>query len=50
MSLSSALISAKSVFTTTGQQTALASKNIANVKNPDYARRMAMLGTPTAGA
>lgn len=50
MSLSSALISAKSVFTTTGQQTALASKNIANVKNADYARRMAMLGTSLNGA
>lgn len=50
MSLSSALISAKSVFTTTGQQTALVSKNIANASNPDYARRMALLGTSLNGA
>ncbi|WP_075292501.1 flagellar hook-associated protein FlgK [Pararhizobium arenae] len=50
MSLSSALISAQSVFTTTGQQTAIVSKNIANASNADYARRLALMGTSLNGA
>lgn len=49
MSLSSALISAQSVFTTTGQQTAIVSKNIANAGNADYTRRLALLGTSLNG-
>ncbi len=49
MSLSSALISAQSVFTTTGQQTAVVAKNMANASNPDYARRLAMMGTSLNG-
>src|SRR6218665_2536864 len=49
MSLSSALISAQSVFTTTGQQTAIVSKNFANAGNADYTRRLALLGTSLNG-
>lgn len=50
MSLSSAIAIAQSAFSTTAQQTATVSKNIANSGNADYSRRMAMLGTTSGGA
>lgn len=50
MSLSSAIAIAQSAFSTTAQQTATVSKNIANSGNADYSRRMAMLGTTPGGA
>ncbi|ASY61740.1 Flagellar hook-associated protein FlgK [Sinorhizobium sojae CCBAU 05684] len=50
MSLSSAIAIAQSAFSTTAQQTATVSKNVANAGNADYSRRMAMLGTTANGA
>ncbi len=50
MSLSSAIAIAQSAFSTTAQQTATVSKNVANSGNADYSRRMAMLGTTPGGA
>lgn len=50
MSLSSAIAIAQSAFSTTAQQTATVSKNVANAGNADYSRRMAMLGTTSSGA
>ncbi|QFI65138.1 flagellar hook-associated protein FlgK [Sinorhizobium alkalisoli] len=50
MSLSSAIAIAQSAFSTTAQQTATVSKNVANASNADYSRRMAMLGTTAGGA
>ncbi|WOS63377.1 flagellar hook-associated protein FlgK [Sinorhizobium fredii] len=50
MSLSSAIAIAQSAFSTTAQQTATVSKNVANASNADYSRRMAMLGTTADGA
>lgn len=50
MSLSSAIAIAQSAFSTTAQQTATVSKNVANASNADYSRRMAMLGTTPNGA
>ncbi len=50
MSLSSAINTAQTIFNNTAAQTALVSKNIQNVSNADYSRRMAMLGTNGSGA
>jgi flagellar hook-associated protein 1 FlgK len=50
MSLSSAINTAQTIFNNTAAQTALVSKNIQNVSNADYSRRMAMLGTSGNGA
>jgi len=50
MSLSSAINTAQTIFNNTAAQTALVSKNIQNVNNADYSRRMAMLGTSGNGA
>ncbi len=50
MSLSSAINTAQTIFNNTAAQTALVSKNIANVSNADYSRRMAMLGSTGNGA
>ena len=50
MSLSSAINTAQTIFNNTAAQTALVSKNISNVSNADYSRRMAMLGTSGNGA
>jgi flagellar hook-associated protein 1 FlgK len=50
MSLSSAINTAQTIFNNTAAQTALISKNISNVSNADYSRRMAMLGTSGNGA
>jgi flagellar hook-associated protein 1 len=49
MSLSSAINTAQTIFNNTAAQTALVSKNIQNVSNADYSRRMAMLGTSGNG-
>ena len=50
MSLSTAMKTAQSSFTNTALQTAVASKNIANASNVNYARRAAMLSTAASGA
>ena len=50
MSLSTAMKTAQSSFTNTAIQTAVASKNIANASNVNYARRAAMLSTAASGA
>jgi flagellar hook-associated protein 1 FlgK len=50
MSLSTAINTAQTIFNNTAAQTALVSKNIANVSNADYSRRMAMLGSTGNGA
>lgn len=49
MSLSSAITTAQSIFNNTGLQTAIVSKNIANVSNTDYSRRMALMGIAADG-
>ena len=41
---------AQSSFSNVGLQSAVASKNIANASNPNYARRAAVLATATSGA
>jgi flagellar hook-associated protein 1 FlgK len=41
MSLASALSTAQSIFTNSGTQSSVVSKNIANAQNPDYVRRSA---------
>jgi flagellar hook-associated protein 1 len=50
MSLSAAMKTAQSSFSNVGLQSAVASKNIANASNPNYARRAAILSTATSGA
>lgn len=50
MSLSAAMKTAQSSFSNVGLQSAVASKNIANASNPNYARRAAILATATSGA
>ncbi|WP_117190932.1 flagellar hook-associated protein FlgK [Rhizobium terrae] len=50
MSLSSALSTAQSIFTNSGTQSAVVSKNIANAQNPDYVRRSAPVITGGNGA
>lgn len=50
MSLSAAMKTAQSSFSNVGLQSAVASKNIANASNPNYARRAAVLATATSGA
>ncbi|MBW9063697.1 flagellar hook-associated protein FlgK [Rhizobium herbae] len=49
MSLASAINTAQTIFTNTGQQTAVVSKNIANSSNGDYVRRLAMMGVDSGG-
>jgi flagellar hook-associated protein 1 FlgK len=49
MSLASAINTAQTIFTNTGQQTAVVSKNIANSSNGDYVRRLAMMGVDSEG-
>ena len=50
MSLSAAMKTAQSSFSNVGLQSAVASKNIANASNPNYARRAAVLATAATGA
>lgn len=50
MSLTSAMITAQSIFNNTGKQTDVTSKNIANVGNANYVKRTAILGTTMYGA
>ena len=50
MSLSAAMKTAQSSFSNVGLQSAVASKNIANASNPNYARRAAILATSSTGA
>jgi len=50
MSLSAAINTAQSIFSNTGQQTAIVSKNIANSGNADYVRRLAMMGIDSEGS
>ncbi|MBW6420744.1 flagellar hook-associated protein FlgK [Rhizobium sp. XQZ8] len=50
MSLASALSTAQSIFTNSGTQSGVVSKNIANAQNPDYHRRSAMVITGGNGA
>ncbi|HSX74746.1 MAG TPA: flagellar hook-associated protein FlgK [Shinella sp.] len=50
MSLSAAMKTAQSSFSNVGLQSAVASKNIANASNPNYARRAAILATASSGA
>jgi flagellar hook-associated protein 1 len=50
MSLSSALSTAQSIFTNTGTQMAVTSKNIANASNSDYQRRTANVVTTDFGS
>ncbi|WEZ84397.1 flagellar hook-associated protein FlgK [Rhizobium sp. 32-5/1] len=49
MSLSAAINTAQQIFSNTGQQTAIVSKNIANSGNADYVRRLAMMGVDAEG-
>src|SRR5690606_15694400 len=50
MSLTAAMKTAQSSFSNVGLQSAVASKNIANASNPNYARRAAVLATASSGA
>ncbi|MCO6187107.1 flagellar hook-associated protein FlgK [Rhizobium sp. L1K21] len=50
MSLQTALNTAQSIFSNTGRQMQVVSKNISNANNPDYNRREAVLSTTTQGA
>ncbi len=50
MSLQSALNTAQSIFSNTGTQMQVVSKNISNANNPDYSRRAAVLSTSFYGA
>ncbi len=50
MSLASALSTAQSIFTNTGTQASVVSKNLANAQNPDYVRRSATIVTGGNGA
>ncbi len=50
MSLSSALSTAQSIFSNTGTQMAVSSKNISNASNPDYQRRTANVVTTEFGS
>ncbi len=50
MSLASALSTAQSIFTNSGSQSGVVSKNIANAQNPDYHRRSATVVTGGNGA
>lgn len=50
MSLASALSTAQSIFTNSGTQSGVVSKNIANAQNPDYVRRSAVVVTGGNGA
>lgn len=50
MSLTSAMITAQSIFNNAGKQTNVTSKNIANVGNANYVKRTAILGTTMYGA
>jgi flagellar hook-associated protein 1 len=50
MSISQALRTAQGIFSNTGTQMSVASKNISNASNPDYQRRLALLSTTENGA
>ncbi|MCM2456240.1 flagellar hook-associated protein FlgK [Rhizobium sp. CG4] len=50
MSLSSAMITAQSIFNNTGKQTDVVSSNIANVGNKNYVKRTAILSATAYGA
>ena len=50
MSISQALRTAQSIFSTSGTQMAVASKNISNASNTDYQRRLGILVTTEFGA
>lgn len=50
MTLTSALNTAQSIFSNTGKQMSVASKNISNANNADYARRDAAIVTTSNGA
>jgi len=50
MTLSSAISSAKSTFSNSGEQSGVISKNIANTSNANYVRRQAIITTTTQGA
>lgn len=50
MSLAAAISTAQTIFSNTGQQTAIVSKNIANSGNADYVRRLAMMGVDSQGS
>ncbi|WP_438750169.1 flagellar hook-associated protein FlgK [Pararhizobium sp. O133] len=50
MSLAAAISTAQTIFSNTGQQTAIVSKNIANSGNADYVRRLALMGIDSQGS
>ncbi|MGV8938432.1 MAG: flagellar hook-associated protein FlgK [Allorhizobium sp.] len=50
MTLSSAISSAKSTFSNSGEQSGVISKNIANTSNANYVRRQAVIVTTMQGA
>ncbi len=50
MSLAAAINTAQTIFSNTGQQTAIVSKNIANSGNADYVRRLALMGIDSQGS
>ena len=50
MSLTSAMNTAQSIFNNTGKQTEVISNNIANVGNPNYVKRTAILSSTSYGA
>jgi flagellar hook-associated protein 1 FlgK len=50
MSISQALRTAQSIFSTTGTQMATASKNVSNATNSDYNRRLGVITTTEYGA
>lgn len=50
MSLTSALNTAQSILSNTSTQTSLLSKNLSNVDNPNYARRIGEVATSSWGA
>ena len=50
MSLSSALLTAKSSLAATSKQTSVVSRNIAGVNDPDYSRRTASLASGPYGS
>ena len=50
MTISQALRTAQSIFSGTGTQMSVASKNISNASNPDYQRRLGIMVTTEFGA
>lgn len=50
MSLTSALNIAQSALRSTSRQTSVVSQNVAGARDPDYARRIAVVGSSTPGA